>query len=62
MQKFAFYAAIGVTVLEGLNLIAFWLNKLAELFERRKHKAQARLTPLSPGRYAKVDDSAIIGA
>jgi hypothetical protein len=52
-----------VTVLEGLNLIAFWMNKFAELSERRKGKSKD-VRPFLAGRgYGKVEgDAETIGA
>jgi hypothetical protein len=52
-----------VTVLEGLNLMAFGVNKLGDFSDRRKNKGQD-LRPLMTGHgYEKVGGgAAMIGA
>jgi hypothetical protein len=63
LQQAAYYAAIGVTVLEGLNLVAFWVNKLAELAERRKGKSRDRRPILTGVDYGKLEgETEVVGA
>jgi hypothetical protein len=58
LPQVAYYAGVGVTVLEGLNLVAFSMNKFAELSERRKNKGRDLRPPLAGHGYEKVEGEA----